>query len=279
MPTTASEELSRRTIHKHLPGACAEGHADADLAGAAGYVVGHDAVDADAGEDESEDAEEGGEGGEESLLRDGGFDLFGLGADVAERQILVDGLDGVAEGGEDGNGGELGFDDVGHGRSLFGLAVEAIEGRWRVLAELVVFGVHGDSDDLVDEFIGSVFRDKRLADGVDVWVIAVSEGLVNDGDERRAYGIGGAESAAIEDGDAVGLEEVLTYLVAIGITAVLIDGRLICGPKETVGPRMREDRHFGKGDGLDAGDYSKPLRCVDEGQHPAVRDNGIWAPG
>ncbi len=96
-----------------LAGACAEGHADADLAGAAGDVVGHDAVDADAGEDESEDAEPSGEGGEEALLRDAGFDLFGLGADVAEWKVLVDGLDGVAECGEDGGGRELRFDGVG----------------------------------------------------------------------------------------------------------------------------------------------------------------------
>ena len=67
-----------------MSGASAEGHANADLVGTASYVVSHDAVDADAGEDESEDAEPAGEGGEQTLLRDAVFDLFGLGADVAE---------------------------------------------------------------------------------------------------------------------------------------------------------------------------------------------------
>jgi hypothetical protein len=80
-------------------GGCAKGHADPDLTGTASDVVGHDAVDADAGEEESEDAEPSGEDGEEALLRDAGGDLFGLGVDVAQREVLVDGLDGVRRAG------------------------------------------------------------------------------------------------------------------------------------------------------------------------------------
>ena len=53
---------------EHLAGLGAERHADADLAGAAGYVVGHEAVDADAGEDEGEDAEGSGECRKQCLL-------------------------------------------------------------------------------------------------------------------------------------------------------------------------------------------------------------------
>ena len=82
-----------------MPRAGAESHADADLAGTAHDVVGHDAVDADAGEDKSEDTESSGEDGEEALLRDAGVDLFSLSADVAEWKILVDGLDGLRSAG------------------------------------------------------------------------------------------------------------------------------------------------------------------------------------
>ena len=75
---------------EHLAGLRAEGHADADFAGAAGYVVGHEAVDADAGEDEGEDAEGSGEHGEGFLLGDGCVDLSLLRADVADGKIGVD---------------------------------------------------------------------------------------------------------------------------------------------------------------------------------------------
>jgi hypothetical protein len=62
------------------------------------------------------------------LLGDAVFDLFVLSADVAEREVLVDGLDGVAECGEDGGGGELSLDGVGDELLFFRLAVEGVEG-------------------------------------------------------------------------------------------------------------------------------------------------------
>ena len=40
---------------------CSEGHADADLIGAPADNIGHEAVDADGGEEDGEQAEEGGE--------------------------------------------------------------------------------------------------------------------------------------------------------------------------------------------------------------------------
>ena len=119
-------------------------------------------------------------------MRDAGFDLFGLGADVAEWEVLVDGLDGVAECGKDGGGGELGFYRVGDELLILGLAVEGVEGGRRITLQLIVFGVGGDADDLIDGFgVTLVYlAGEGFADGIRVRVGAVGEALVDDGDER-----------------------------------------------------------------------------------------------
>ena len=70
----------------------------------AGDGVGHDAVDADAGEGESEDAEAGGEGGEDALLLQRWRRSAALGADVRSWAARGRGVDGGAEAGDDGVG-------------------------------------------------------------------------------------------------------------------------------------------------------------------------------
>src|SRR6516162_2537727 len=60
----------------------AEGHPDADLAGAAGDRVGHRTVEPDAGDNEGQDGEAGTEVGERALLRDGLLHAVGLGGDL-----------------------------------------------------------------------------------------------------------------------------------------------------------------------------------------------------
>ncbi len=115
----------------------AERHAQSDLVGAARDGVGHDAVDPDGGEDEGEEAEGSGEGGEDALLRERGVDLFGLRADVFEGQVVVDGLDGAAEIGDDCCGIAFSADLEGH--AVFDLFVELavgeIEGGRRIVAQ------------------------------------------------------------------------------------------------------------------------------------------------
>jgi hypothetical protein len=77
----AYEHQHKGVAQDHAPdgGALgAQSHADSDFIGAAGNVVGHQAIDADAGQNERENAETGGERCEEALMREGIGDLFGL---------------------------------------------------------------------------------------------------------------------------------------------------------------------------------------------------------
>ena len=67
----ADGEKDERFFEDHpedAVGLCAEGDADADLVGTADDVVGHDAVEADAGEDHGEEREDAGEGGDEFFV-------------------------------------------------------------------------------------------------------------------------------------------------------------------------------------------------------------------
>jgi len=80
----------------------------------------------------------------------------------------------------------LRLDCVGEELLSFGLAVEGVEGGGRVSLELIVFGISGDADDLVDGVrIALVpIRNEGFADRIDVRVDAVGETLVDDCDER-----------------------------------------------------------------------------------------------
>ena len=67
----AGENLPKRAAEDHGNNACARGaqsHADTDFAGAAGDEVGHDAVESDGCEDQSENAEEAGEASDKTIL-------------------------------------------------------------------------------------------------------------------------------------------------------------------------------------------------------------------
>src|SRR6185369_11190706 len=74
-----------------------EGEADANLIGALGDGIGHDAVDTDAGQREGEDAEADRERGEDTFLLGGGVDLLLLGSDIDEGEVFVDFLDSGAK--------------------------------------------------------------------------------------------------------------------------------------------------------------------------------------
>ena len=67
-----------------------EGHARADFMGAARDFIRQQAIQADAGEEQSEQTEKAREAGDETLLKEEAIDLFGLGADLEERQILIE---------------------------------------------------------------------------------------------------------------------------------------------------------------------------------------------
>ena len=78
----------------------AEGHANADFAGLQADEVGHYAVDADQGQEETQ----GGEDSQEESLGAGGGVYFGYalveGCDGGDGLVFVDGPDAVLEGGD-----------------------------------------------------------------------------------------------------------------------------------------------------------------------------------
>ena len=74
----------------------AEGHANAELACALGDIVGEQTVEADAGEEESQERKEAGQVGQEALLGERPFDLLGLCAHIEKGQVVVGGGYGAA---------------------------------------------------------------------------------------------------------------------------------------------------------------------------------------
>ena len=125
----------------------AEGHADADFVGAAGDHVGHQTVDADAGEEDGEQAEEGGELRDEALPGDGAGDLLVERGDAGDGEVGVDGVDGALDGGGDG-GGIAGVADNKITEELVALRVENVVERLGGFVEVLEFDVPGDADDL-----------------------------------------------------------------------------------------------------------------------------------
>ena len=80
----------------------AERHADADLVGPPADHVGHQAVDADGGEKDCEQAEESGELRDDALIGEGAGDLLIERGDVRDGQVAVDLVDGLLHCGSDG---------------------------------------------------------------------------------------------------------------------------------------------------------------------------------
>ncbi len=94
---------------------CAEGHADADLGGAAGYGVGGDSVEAEGGEQQGQDAEEGHEAGDHAVLREAVGDLLVEGLEFDDGEVGIDGGEGLASEGLHVVHGTVGLDDDGSG--------------------------------------------------------------------------------------------------------------------------------------------------------------------
>ena len=236
-------------------GAGAESHADADFAGAAGYGVSHDAVDADASEDEGEQAEASGEAGEDAFIGEAGVDLLGHGANFDERQVgikrgyggadLIDDAVGVGEG--------TNLDDHGTGVFRF-LPVGKIEERWRGGTKVGV-QVRRRSDDL-GGVIG-VFAPEGLADGVLVGEVFLGEGLIDDCYFRCGCGVMGVEAASVQDGDAEGVEEVRADDVHLDALLAL-DGPA-GDMKRRAGVAVADDGDGAKRDRADAGDSGELL--------------------
>ena len=113
---------------------CAEGHADADLGGAAGYGVGGYAVEAEGGEQERQDAEERHELSDHAVLGKAVGDLFVEGLELHDGEIWID--RGKCLAGERLHvvHGAGGLDDEGAGveSSSVSMGPFLLAGRWRI---------------------------------------------------------------------------------------------------------------------------------------------------
>ena len=93
----------------------ADGHPDADFCGALRDGVREDTIDAARGEDERDHAEQGGQERGETALGMGAIDEELHGLDVGDGDVLVDGIDGVADGGFETRAGAGSVEDERHG--------------------------------------------------------------------------------------------------------------------------------------------------------------------
>src|SRR6185437_2653092 len=149
----ADDDHQQRLSQDHSDdgaGTGAEGHADSDLGSAAGNAVGHDAVKADGGQQQGQEAEEGAELGQQLLGDEGAANHRVHVADCAHLDVGVEVADGLADAGDGGTA--AGADEnVGAAVVVAGDAVEAgqIKAGRSLLGQVVVFGIGADPDDRV----------------------------------------------------------------------------------------------------------------------------------
>ena len=212
----------------------AEGKAHADFDGAAADTVSKRAVEADANQQGRERSEEDGEpsdqrGHEVAFLESRAEDLR-----FVERDVWIELAHGALNRGQkrEGIAGGAQLDvHVADGVALG----EVVPGHGHLLfVGACVFAVADDADDEG----AIVFAADDVADGVGLGGIAFSEGLVNDGDERGAEGVGVAQVAAREERDAEGGEEAGRDPVAAEEVASVVPGVLVVVEEEqgVVGP-------------------------------------------
>ena len=216
----------------------AESHADADFAGAALDGVGGDAVEADGGEDEGEDAEEAGHVGDGTLLIEVGVDLLAHGQDIEEGEVGIDvgedaadlGLEAfhAAAGLEDGAFDVVGHViDAAHHRVVFVFDVlregdEEHRARRLGVGGIVVLGVADDADDFIGAAVAGEIEAEVLADGVFAGLEeALDEGFVDDDDVLGGGGVVCGDGAAADDLLAEGFKVAWRYVIPGGADRVV----------------------------------------------------------
>ena len=116
MAAEADRGLEHGSAHDHTDNGaavCAEGHADTDLGGAAGYGVGGDSVEAEGGEQQGQDAEESHEAGDHAVLSEAVGDLLVEGLEFDNGEVRIDGGECLAGDGLHVVHGAIGLDDDG----------------------------------------------------------------------------------------------------------------------------------------------------------------------
>src|SRR5580704_14616529 len=199
----------------------AEGHTQADLAGAAGYRVSRNAVEAHGGQNEREQPEQRSQARDKALLIEVSRDLVVERFEVEEGEIRIDvrervaneglqagGVSGVAE--SDGVG-EKGTALGGDGAALLNRGVQLRHGTEvhgaHGITGIVVFGVGHDADDFVVARVFPIEGSEVVADGILVGKKAFDEDLVHDRNHTGRGSVLCGEAAASQDGLADGLKE------------------------------------------------------------------------
>src|SRR5882762_373327 len=125
----------------------AEGHANADFAGALGDGVGHDAVEADDSEESGEETEDGGEAGDHALGGEGVVDGHFGGAHGVDGEIRIHVADFRTDGSHQLVGIGGGADEDGHSseEAVGEIGNEGLRGNF--VAEIGVLEILDDADD------------------------------------------------------------------------------------------------------------------------------------
>src|SRR6185503_2594001 len=207
-PRAASECDDREYIERdkvHDAGTSrANRHADCDLAAALEDGVVEDSVESDASEQQCDDCKEAGEHRQQALTNGLVTDQIELGGDVRDAKAVVALRDELAEGAGEGErvlgvgvNGESGkVDSLGSGFAVDFVKGDVEDGTVG-LAEVIVWDVGDNSENLVDGLIGAAF--KGVADGVLAGEESFGEGFVDDGGPGRC--VFRAKIAARNEGD------------------------------------------------------------------------------
>ena len=103
-PMVTRRKISRMTSQPTDARLAPRAMRTADFIGAARDHVGHQTVNANAGEKDGEQTEESGELGDEALMGDGTGDLLVERGKAGDGEVGVDGVDSALDGGGDGGG-------------------------------------------------------------------------------------------------------------------------------------------------------------------------------
>src|SRR6202167_4755670 len=235
----------------------AQGHADAHFVGAAGGVVGDDAVDAHDGEDEAENAERACEGGAHFVEEEavGAHQGFFHGHDVIDGDIGIEVVNLSFDHGDECVGWDSGaeLEDVG-GLVCLGDGQVEVETAWIPNdGNASVVGNADDGDGSV--FLCFTLVGEPAADRILAGPEALGEGFADDGDELGIAGVGVGEGAAGEDCDAHVGEVLGADQIAGGTGGALVFVEdLAFGADAAAHVVVAERDGVGERSGLDAGE-------------------------
>ena len=229
----ADENLPERAAKNegNDAGTCsAERHADSDLTGALDDEVGHDSVEANGSEDQSENAEQACEACEQPVLVEVSCDLCLVGTEANDSKVGINGGEGLAHERFDVGRrlSEVEKDEADEHRAFFaGIRVLLFEScellrqrpeeeRPDLAAGIGHFEIGKYTDDFkcprVLRFADAEVFSDRILVGKEV----IGERLIDDGDLLRGSGVLCREVAATQNGNTDGVEEVATCAIPNG---------------------------------------------------------------